>query len=217
MVYYQSRMPVITAIKQQKDKGRVNVYLDGKFGFGIDLTNFVLLHLKVSKELSEKEVAEIVKKSEFQKTLDKLLRFAMVRPRSEREVKDYLRRKKVHEILHKDLFEKLKYFELLDDVKFARWWVEQRQNFRPKSQRILRIELLQKGISKSIIDEILSDIKIDEEKMAKDLLMKKEYKWKNLEPKIAKQKMAQYLAGRGIDWEIIKKIIKISTDDENIN
>ena len=55
--------------------------MDDKFGFGIDLDNFVLLHLKVDQELTDEEVAGIVKKAEFQKTLDKLLRFAMVRPR----------------------------------------------------------------------------------------------------------------------------------------
>ncbi len=84
-------MPVITAIKQQKKKDRVNVYLDNKFGFGIDLDNFVLLNLKVDRELTEKEVQEIVKKAEFQKIFDKLLRFAMVRPRSGKEIMDYFK------------------------------------------------------------------------------------------------------------------------------
>ena len=64
-------MPVITGIKQQKNKNRVNVYLDDEFGFGIDLDNFVLLHLKVDQELTDAEVEEIVKKAEFQKTWDK--------------------------------------------------------------------------------------------------------------------------------------------------
>ena len=53
---------IITSIKQQKNKNRVNVYLDNEFGFGIDLDNFVLLHLKVNQELSAQEVEEIVKK-----------------------------------------------------------------------------------------------------------------------------------------------------------
>src|SRR3972149_6548743 len=134
-------MPVITSIKQQKNKNRVNVYLDDKFGFGIDLDNFVILGLKVNQELSEKEVAEIVKKAEFQKTLDKLLRFATLRPRSEKEIKDYFKRKKVHESLHEELTNRLNRLELIDDEKFAKWWIEQRQNFKPKPKRILNQEL----------------------------------------------------------------------------
>ncbi len=200
-------MPVITSIKQQNNKGRVNVYLDDKFGFGIDLDNFVLLHLKVNQELTEKEVNEIVRKAEFQKILDKLLRFAMVRPRSEKEFKDYFWRKKVHESLHEDLLKKLQHFELLDDTKFAKWWVEQRGNFKPKPVRILKIELTQKGIVKEIIETVLGETKLDEEKMARDIIERKGYKWKNLPAREARQKMSQYLAGKGFSWDTIEKVV----------
>jgi len=200
-------VPVITSIKQQNNKGRVNVYLDDKFGFGIDLDNFVLLHLKVNQELTEKEVNEIVRKAEFQKILDKLLRFAMVRPRSEKEFKDYFWRKKVHESLHEDLLKKLQHFELLDDTKFAKWWVEQRGNFKPKPVRILKIELTQKGIVKEIIETVLGETKLDEEKMARDIIERKGYKWKNLPAREARQKMSQYLAGKGFSWDTIEKVV----------
>jgi len=200
-------VPVITSIKSQKNKNRINVYLDDKFGFGIDLDNFVLLHLKVNQELTKKEVEEIVKKAEFQKTLDKLLRFAMVRPRSEKEITDYFRRKKVHESLHEKLLEKLKHLELIDDAKFAKWWIDQRANFKPKPKRILIQELRIKGISKEIIDEVLGEEVVDEEKLARELLEKKAYKWKNLGPREARQKMSQYLAGKGFGWDVIEKVI----------
>jgi regulatory protein len=199
-------VPIITSIKQQKNKNRVNVYLDDKFGFGIDLDNFVLLHLKVNQELTDKEIEEIVKKAEFQKTLDKLLRFAMVRPRSEKEVSDYFRRKQVHESMHDKLIEKLKHLELLDDAKFAKWWIGQRQSFRPKPKRILNQELRIKGIKPEIIEQVMGTEEIDEEKMAKELLAKKMYKWKNLESREAHQKMSQYLAGKGFSWDIVEKV-----------
>lgn len=200
-------MPTITSIKQQKNKDRVNVYLDDEFGFGIDLDNFVLLHLKVDQELTDEEVVEIVKKAEFQKTWEKLLRFAMVRPRSEKEIRDYFRRKKIHESMHEELLEKLKHFELLDDEKFAKWWVDQRIQFKSKSKRVIQMELRQKGISKEIIDSVLEETPMDEEKMAKELLEKKAYKWKNLEPRARRQKISQYLAGKGFSWEVIEKVI----------
>jgi regulatory protein len=207
-------MPVITSIKQQKNKNRVNVYLDDKFGFGIDLDNFVLLHLKIDQELTEKEIGDIVKKAEYQKTFDKLLRFVMVRPRSEKEVTDYFKRKKVHESMHEKLFEKLKHLELLNDAKFAKWWIDQRIQFKNKSKRVIQIELRQKGIGKEIIDEVFSETVIDEEKMARELLAKKMYKWKNLEPREAKQKTSQYLAGKGFSWDVIRKVIDSNLDLE---
>lgn len=200
-------MPRVTSIKQQKNKNRVNVYLDDKFGFGIDIDNFVLLHLKVDQELTDKEVTEIVQKAEFQKTLDKLLRFAMVRPRSEKEVVEWFRRKKVHESLHEKLLEKLKRFKLLDDIKFAKWWVDQRQNFRPKAVRILRLELSQKGIKKETIDKVMGETKVDEEKMARELIDKRAYKWKTLSAREARRKISQYLAGKGFSWDVIEKVL----------
>jgi len=200
-------MPTITSIKQQKNKNRVNVYLDDKFGFGIDLDNFVLLHLKVDQELTDAEVTDIAKKAEYQKTLDKLIRFAMVRPRSQKEITDYFKRKQVHESLHEKLLEKLIHLELLDDVTFAKWWIDQRIQFKNKSKRVIQIELRQKGIDTNTIDDTFGEIVIDEEKMAKELLDKKMYKWKNLESRERKQKMSQYLAGKGFSWEVIDSIL----------
>lgn len=200
-------MPIITSIKSQKKKNRVSIYLDDKFGFGIDLENFVKLGLKIDQELTDEEIVEIVKKAEFQKTLDKLLRFATLRPRSEKEIKDYFRRKKVHESLHPKLFDRLNHLELIDDEKFAKWWVEQRQSFRPKPKRIMNYELRMKGIKKEIIEEVLGEKEIDEEKIARELLAKKAYKWKNLPLREARQKMSQYLAGKGFGWEVIEKIV----------
>lgn len=206
-------MPIITSIKSQKKKERVNVYLDDKFGFGIDLENFVILGLKVDQEVTEIEIEKIVKKAEFQKTLDKLLRFATLRPRSEKEIKDYFRRKKVHESMHSQLFDRLNHLELIDDEKFAKWWVEQRQAFRPKPKRILGNELRMKGINTETIKKILGEEVVDEEKMARDLLEKRAYKWKNLEGFERKQKISQYLAQKGFAWEIIEKMVKLPSNE----
>ncbi len=202
-------MPIITSLKSQKNKNRVNVYLDGIFGFGIDLDNLVLSGIKVNKEFTEEEIEKIIKKAEFQKTYDKFLKFATLRPRSEKELWDWLRRKKIHESMYKDLFNRLKHLDLIDDLEFAKWWVEQRQAFRPKSKRILNSELRIKGIKKEIIEKVLGEEKIDEEKIAGQLLEKKAYKWRGLESYKAKQKMSQYLAGKGFSWDVIEKVVRI--------
>jgi len=46
-------VPIVTSIKSQKNGKRANVYLDGKFAFGIDLDNLVLSKVKVLKDLIE--------------------------------------------------------------------------------------------------------------------------------------------------------------------
>lgn len=200
-------MPTVTSLKSQKKDGRVNVFIDDKFGFGIDLDNLVLEKIKIGSEYTDKELAEIIKKAEFKKTLDKLLAFATLRPRSEKEVINYFKRKKIHDSLWKSLTDKLRHFELLDDIKFARWWVDQRQSFKPKPKRILEMELKIKGIGESVIDEVLGETKVDETAMARQLLDKKSYKWDKFEPRIAKLKKSQYLSGKGFSWETVEKVL----------
>jgi len=200
-------MPEITAIKPQKNQKRVNIYLDGKFAFGLDLENLMKFGLKVKQELSRKDIKEIVKKTLFQKTLDKLLRFTSLRPRSEKEIKDWLRRKKVHQSLQKELLKRLKRLDLLDDRKFAKWWIEQRLTFRPRGLKVLKSELFQKGIHREIVDEAISSIRINEVRIAKGLLEKKKYRWEKL-PKIeAMKKKSEFLLRKGFSWDIIKKIV----------
>jgi len=200
---------VITAIKPQRNRRRVNIYLDGKFGFGVDLENFVKLGLKVEQELSKEEIIKIVKKSEFQKTLNKLLRFATVRPRSLYEIKRWMKRKEVHESLEEELFNRLKSLDLTDEEKFAEWWIEQRNNFRPMGKFRLRQELMQKGINKDIINDKLA-LLIDtdaQKEFAVKLLSKKENQLRKIEYHKAYQKAYGYLARRGFDNETIKHAI----------
>jgi len=191
-------MPIITSIKPQKTGKRVSVYLDGEFGFGIDLGSLVRFKLRVEKELTEAEVKEIVKEAEFQKVYVKVLRFASLRPRSEKEFRQWLRKHRVHKSLHRELFRKLKRLDFLNDRKFSFWWVEQRMDFRPKSKRALCYELRNKGIEKDIIDEVISELKIDEVQVALALVKKKKSRWEKMGGFEARKRMSDFLAGEGL-------------------
>jgi len=198
-------MSVISAFKPQKFKNRVNIYLDGEFGFGLDLENFVKLGLKVGQELSEKEMVEITKKAEFQKALDRLLMFAMLRPRSEKEINDWMIRKKVNKNIIKSLLERISDLDLLNDRKFAGWWVDQRITFKNKSLRDLEYELKNKGIAKDVIFEVLDETEVDELGSARKLIEKNNYKWSRFPGSISRQKKKIYLARKGFSWDTIKK------------
>lgn len=202
-------MPIITSIKAQKNQRRVNIFLDGEFSFGLDLENFIRIGLRVNQRLTENEAKEIVRISELQKSFDKTLRFAMTRPRSLKEIKDYFRRKEIDSSLHQNILERLIKLELLDDKKFAKWWVEQRLEFKSKSKKDITYELKQKGVDSNTIKNVLDDSEIDELKIAKNLIAKKSYKWQKYEDKIRKQKITQYLAGKGFDWDVISEVVSL--------
>lgn len=200
-------MPIITAIKPQKNKKRVNIYLDGKYSFGLDIENLFKFKLKVEQELSNKEVSKIVKKAEFNKTYEKLLKFSTLRPRSKKEIERWLKKHKIHETLHDNLFNRLKKLKLINEEQFAKWWVDQRMEFKPRGKYALRSELLTKGVDRKIIDNVLNQVDLNETKIAKELLIKKKYRWDKLAKLEKRKKMSQFLARKGISWESIKEAI----------
>lgn len=197
----------ITKIKAQKNKKRVNIYLDGKFAFPLDADNFLKAGLKVGQKLSEKEVEDLIFKNEFQKLLDRALRLISRRPRSEKEVRDYLKKKKSSPTLVEAVIKKLKKVGQIDDSAFASWWVEQRLTFRPRGKFGLTMELRQKGIDKTIIKQMI-DEKFDELPLAKKAVQKKLKTYQNLPREERKQKIAAFLARRGFSWGTIKKVLE---------
>lgn len=201
-------MPVITKISLQKFKNRVNIYLDGKFGFGLDIETFVKSNIKIEQELTHSEIEKITQKGEYQKVLEKLLVFASLRPRSIKEFNNWMRKHEVSINFQNDLFDRLKRLGLADDFEFAKWWVEQRQSFRPKPKSILYQELLIKGIKKEIITDLLSKTKVDEKNQIKQLLQKNAYKWVRFDKRIARQKMSMFLARKGFSWDVIKNVLR---------
>jgi len=200
-------VPKITSIKSQKKPGNVNIFLDGKYAFKIDLANLLKYNLEIGKELSSKEVNKIVEEANFTKISSNLLKFATLRPRSQKEINDWLIRKKTPPSLFKKLLSKLKKLDLLGDSKFTVWWINQRLSFKPKSKRELYFELAQKGIKKEIIDSVLKDINVNEKKIAKALVAKNAYKWQKYNKKIRQQKISQFLLRKGFPWEVVKDVI----------
>ncbi|MFC1649296.1 RecX family transcriptional regulator [Patescibacteria group bacterium] len=207
-------MPLITKISPQKSKKRVNVHLDEEFGFGLDLETYMKSGLKVGGELSDEQIETLVGESEYKVNLDKLYNYAMLRPRSENEIDNWFKRKKVNESARPRLIEKLNKHDLYGDERFARWWVKQRLEFKSKSKRELEKELRSKGIKKDTIDNTLAEFEFDDISSAKKLLVKNSYKWLKFDERIARKKKSEYLLRKGFRWDDIKRAID---DSEQMN
>lgn len=200
-------MPFITAIKpQKKRKNRFNIYLDGKFVFGLPAETLARANLSVGRELSSQEVDDLLFKNEIGKSLDRVYHFLSYRPRSEREIRDYLKKKEVGEKIVEKVMNKVKKLGYVNDLEFVHWWVEQRSTFRPRGKRALVMELRQKGIAPEIIDQVLSE-SVDEAVLAKKAVKKKMAIWQKLPFWERRRKLSNYLARRGFSWEVIKKIV----------
>ncbi len=146
----------------------------------------------------------------FENLLNKSFKFLSYRPRSEKEVRDYLLRKKADDITLERIIQSLKENNFINDVDFTKWWIEQRTKFRPKAQRLIKLELLRKGIAKDLIEEILQDKTVETETdldKAKKIAQKKLLRYKNEEPHKKYEKMVRFLASRGFNWDTIKEVV----------
>lgn len=142
----------------------------------------------------------------FQKLLDKVYRFISFRPRSEKEVSLYLKKRKISLVDQEKIFALLKEQKLLDDEGFVHWWIEQRAAFRPKGKRGLTYELRQKGIDRNLVQRVLNQT-VDEFSLASAVFEKKKKNYQNLLPEEFRQKIIAILARRGFSWETIKKVL----------
>ena len=195
----------ITALKfQRRNKDRVSVYLDGEYAFG--LTAVEAARLRKGQVLSDAEIAALKKQDEQNRAFDRAVRFLSYRPRSRMEVERYLRDKGMTDETIAHVVARLEQMNYLDDEAFARFWVENREQFRPRSRRALRYELRQKGVDPRIIARVLSEV--DEEESAWHVIERRLPRWAGLERDELRQKIIGYLSRRGFDYELIVSIFE---------
>lgn len=192
-------------VVQKKDKQRVNVYLDDEFAFGLALVEAI--DLKVGQLLDQKEIAILQDKDAYQKALSRALDYLTRRPRSHQEIKKYLLKKEVSPTHIQAVLTRLTDLNLLDDLVFAHYWIENREAFRPRGEYALRYELRQKGVSETIIDTALSEVEIDEVESAYRVAQKKQRRWYGIENQWKlQQKVGSYLSRRGFGWDVIREV-----------
>jgi len=189
----------ITAIKiQKRNKERVNVYVDDQYAFAV--TALVGATLKKGQYLSEADVERFTSQDERHKAYDQALRYLSFRARSRREVERHLGEKGYSPEVVTATVERLLDEGYLDDEAFARFWLENRERFRPRSQRALRYELRQKGIAAELIDSLLTDL--DEDELAWAAVEGKVIQWQNLDEEEFKKKVLGFLNRRGFNYEV---------------
>lgn len=198
----------ITSLEPQRhNPERVNVSLDGSFAFG--LAAIEAARLRVGQELSEADVARLREADAYHRAHDRALAYLAPRPRSTEEVRRYLSGKEISEPLIEAVIERLSDVGLLDDETFGRFWVDNRERFRPRGQRALRYELRQKGLDRSTVDAVLEDAELDEGESAYRAAKQKLGRFQSIEDQQQfRQKVGSYLARRGFRWEASRDAVE---------
>ena len=146
----------------------------------------------------------------FEKFYNKALEFLSYRTRSEKEVRDKLKTKQAEPGIIEKVISKLKEKRFINDEEFARQWIENRERFKPRSLRLIKLELRQKGIKGEILEKVIQDLDFNSEselEQAKRLVEKRIDKVRDLPKQEIYQKLGRFLASKGFNWDTIKKAI----------
>ena len=264
-----------------RDENRVNVFLDGKFAFSLTIQQVADFKLKRGSILSEDEIARIQKASDFGKLFQRSLEYALSRPHSEREVRDYLKRKKMKREIEQKRYDaflarlesdeeyrekvreirsnvreknkklserdftednrfeyvgraktglptkpgaaiseedieaviaKLVEMKVIDDESFARFFVANRNQIKGTSEKKLRLELRNKGVSDAIIAEVLSEDEFGE-KIRDDKVEIQKMIEKKRRRGYDDAKLMQYLARQGFSYDLIRESLSSVSED----
>ena len=148
-----------------------------------------------------------VSKNKTDKATAYAYRLFGIRPRSERELKQRLFGKHYDHETISGVISSLKEKDIIDDVEFARRWIESRRRTNPKGDRLLRKELREKGVSATVIDTVLAEKKESENSVVRALAGKKAESLKNLPKQKARKKLFDFLARRGFDFDVIGEAV----------
>lgn len=210
----------ITGISPQlQDQNRVNISVDGKYRFSLDIYQLGELGIKVGREYSEDELALVEAESQFGKLYARSLEYSMVRPRSVKEMRDYLWRKTltkkvrsrstgevydrpgVSQLIADRVLERLIEKKYVDDRRFAEFWVENRFARKGISQSRLKWELGSKGISQEVIDEALAAGHRDEAEELQKIIARKQSRYPD------RDKLVKYLMSQGFSYDAVARAV----------
>ena len=192
----------ISGIHPQKRRpDRANIFVDGRFALSVQAS--LAEGLREGDWLSAEAVAALAREDSEGEAYRRGMSFLAYRPRSRWEVRRRLLRHGVAEEAAEAALGRLAAEGLLDDHDFARSWVENREQFRPRSRALLRAELRGKRVDEDAIEAALAEVAEEESCRRAALLIARRYT--ALEDEPLADKLIPYLRRRGFTWDLSRE------------
>lgn len=209
-------MSIITAIEfQQKNKDRVNIYVDGEYLLSLYVELIYKYRLEKGQEVDKDRLIEILHEDEYEKAKNKALQSLTRAEKSEKKMREKLL-SDYDEIIVEKVIEFLKKYSLIDDGRYADRIVSNDINFKKVGRNKIKQNLYSKGIDREHIESALSEIDRDKElENAVYLAEKKMNKIKATDKRTIKNKLYQHLVYKGFSYDVINSAIRTVLEEDS--
>lgn len=202
-------MKITKLSAQVKNADRVNIFVDGKYEVSLTIDQVLEQKLKIDEELDSVSLKKLHKLSEDGKIQARALEWVMSRPRSAKELRDYLYKKGASPELSESICKKFANRNYQNEDYFTKWWIENRVR-KNKSDISIKTELRTKGVNDELIAKYLQ-LESQPKERIRALIMQK-----NLRAKYPDEiKLKQYLAGKGYFYSDIAEVLAELKDGED--
>lgn len=200
----------ITALEQQAhNPERVSLYLDGTFALGISAELMLKMNLHLDQELSAADLEQLKSEEARQQAVERAINYLSFRPRSQAEVRRYLRKKETPPDIIEAVLERLQRLDYVNDRSFASFWVENRERFNPRGAQALRNELRMKGVEREVVEEMVDDEQ-DEELALRAASRKAALllQTPGIDYSTFRNRLGGFLQRRGFSYEIVARVVR---------
>lgn len=200
-------MEIVKSIRKLKNN---HYYLTTESGRKIRVSEDTLVRHRLLKgeEISDQDLLKIEKEAELDIGYQIALSYLNFQLRSEKEIKDQLRKKEISQEGIDYVIPKLRDLKLLDDLVFAESYVRTVMKLQDKGPQQIKQGLIKKGISQENIESALEQFDFDDqEEAAKKLAEKALRKYQSKSHKEQIQKVRQHLFTKGYSGDVINIVM----------
>lgn len=197
----------ITKIEKQKNNlKRYSVFIDDEFAFGIDEVDLLYYKLSENTQIDETKYNFILENVIYNKAKNKAVKYISYQPRTEKEVTEKLKECEYSDDIIFRVIETMKKYNYINDKEYAKNFLTSKLNLKGYGIFKISFDLKQKGISDDIINDIIENTELNENKRALEVLEKK-LRGKKISDYKEKQKLYNFLLRRGFSYDVIKEAV----------
>lgn len=203
---------IITGITEL-DKRRKRIFIDDEYAFMLYNGEIVRYGLKVGEEIDEASL-ESISELLIRRIKERILYLIGDMDRTEAGIRSKLSMAGYPDRYVDIAVSELKELSYIDDYRYACTYVENMVNNHGRSRRMIEQGLYQKGVPRSIIEQVMSETDFDDDRLILDALRKKGYDRESLRAAdtAIKRRLYNYLLRKGFYASAISSFFHCDLD-----